>query len=251
MSSAGGRSAQIDKVSGKLATNCTPELAKESVYSSAILPEITKTENPSQYQNWLTALQKAGYSTSGGDLPTDSDDVHSCDDEKPKVNLVGLNGGGPYNFSVEVTSGHFAANKLHVYFDDQIISTQVINGTGSYDISYAPTVTGSHTFKAVVTDAGLYQATDDQAVTVTNTGGSSFQGKSPADGASVSIGSVNFKWTADDGASSYDLYVDGTKRATSTGTSKSYTIVSPGSHTWYVRSDLGNATDPMSFTAHL
>ena len=92
MGSVGGKSAQVDKISGKLATECTPDLAKDTVFSSAILPEITKAENPSQYQNWLTALQKAGYSTSGGDLPTDADNVHHCDDAKPVVVITGATG---------------------------------------------------------------------------------------------------------------------------------------------------------------
>jgi membrane peptidoglycan carboxypeptidase len=49
MTSIGGKTADIDTVSGKLATECTPDLAKETAYSSAIQPEITKAENPTQY----------------------------------------------------------------------------------------------------------------------------------------------------------------------------------------------------------
>jgi penicillin-binding protein 1A len=253
MSSAGGQTAVVDKVENppKLATNCTPDLAKESISSSAILPEITKAENPTQYQNWLQALQAAGYSTSGaGDIPTDSDSLHHCDDQKPSVNIIGLNGGGPYNFSVQVQSGTFAANQLQVYFDDQIVSTQVINGSGSYDVSYSPTQTGSHTFKAVVTDAALYQGSDEQTVNVTNTGGTGFSGKKPADGSSVSTGTVNFQWTADDGASQYTLYVDNSARKTVTGTSTTLAITVPTTHTWFVRADTGDQTDALSFTAH-
>jgi membrane peptidoglycan carboxypeptidase len=251
MSASGGKAAQIDKISGKLATSCTPDLAKQDAFSSSILPEITKQENPYQYDLWLKALQAKGYTTSGGDLPTDSDDFHHCDDAHPTANIVGLNGGGPYSFSVQVTSGKFAANKLQVYFDDQIISTQVIDGTGNYAIScYSPTQTGSHTFKAEVTDAALYQAQDEQTVNVTNTGGcGSFQGKAPADGSTVPIGQVTFSWTADDGANTYSLYIDGTLRTTATGTSKKFTVVTPGAHTWYVKADTGDVTNELSFTA--
>jgi membrane peptidoglycan carboxypeptidase len=253
MSSTNGASAQIDKVSGKLATQCTPDLAKETAYSSAILPEITKAENPSQYQNWLTALVQAGYSTSsGGDLPTEQDDKHSCDDTKPTVNIAGASGGGPYNFTVQVESGTFPANKLQVYFDDQIVSTQDISGSGSYPVNYSPTQTGSHTFKAVVTDAGLYQATDEQAVTVTNVGGGnpSFSGLTPGDGSQVSPGPVNFTWSADDGASIYSLYVDGAPRGTTIGTSRTVSGLGNGNHTWYVRSDTGDVTDTLTFKIH-
>jgi hypothetical protein len=250
MTSVGGANAQIDTVSGKLATECTPPLAISTAYSSAILPEITKSDNPSQYALWLAALQHAGYATGGGGLPTDYDDVHHCDDTKPQVSIVGLHGGGPYNFTVQVTSGTFAADKLQVYFDDQIVSTQVINGSGDYDVSYTPSDTGSHTFKAVVTDAGLYQADDTQTVNVTNSGGggNSFQGTKPADGGTVNAGSnVQFKWT-DDGASSYTLHVDGLTFTTSS-TSKTVTVVTPGTHTWYVQANNGDKTDTYSFTA--
>ncbi len=248
MGSVGGKSAQIDKVSGKLATECTPDLAKDTAYSSAILPEITKAENPSQYLNWLTALQRAGYSTSGGDLPTDADNVHHCDDVKPTVVINGAGGGGPYNLNIKVNSGTFTANKLEVYFDDQIVSTQVIDGTGTYPVSYAPTTTGSHDFKAVVTDAALYQGSDDKSVTVTNSGGGGgFSGVLPADGSQVPSGPVTFSWTIDSGASSYSLYVDNILRGTTAATVKSVSGLSVGNHTWFVRADTSDATDPLTF----
>jgi penicillin-binding protein 1A len=128
MAATSGKSAAVDTISGKLATDCTPPLAKSTVYSSAILPEITKSENAFQYQNWLSALVKAGYSTTGGDLPTDSDTAHSCSDTKPTVNISDALGGGPYSFNVQVASGTFTANKLEVYFDDQVISTRLSMG---------------------------------------------------------------------------------------------------------------------------
>jgi len=244
-----GRTATIDTVSGLLATDCTPPLAREQVASSAIQPEITEQQNPQQYQNWLVALQKAGYATNGTVLPTASDDVHHCSDIQPTVTISGADGGGPYNLSVQVTSGTFTANKLEVYFDDQLISTQSINGSGSYSVSYAPTTTGAHTFKAVVTDAGLYQATATQDVTVTNSGGSTqaFSGISPADGSQFSAGPVNFSWTSDPSATFYSLYIDGQLRATTTSTSRTLNGLASGSHTWYVQDDQGNQTQPQTF----
>ena len=248
MNSTDSKSAVIDKLSGKLATGCTPDLAKDTVYSSAILPEITQAENSTQYQLWLKALQKAGFATSTGDLPTQSDDRHSCSDVKPTVNIVGANGGGPYNFTVDVTSGTFNANKLDVYFDDQIISTQVINGSGSYPVSYTPTQTGSHTFKATVTDEGYYQASDEQNVVVTNTGGGGgFSGVFPGDGSQIPNGPVSFTWTIDSGASSYSLYVDGVLRGSTNSISKTVSGLAPGTHTWYATSDTGDTTDSITF----
>ena len=248
MTSADGKTAVIDKVSGKLATNCTPPLAKQTVYSSAIQPEITREQNPFEYQQWLTALQKAGYVTSGGSVPTDTDDVHHCDDIQPQVSILGASGGGPYNLTVQVTSGTFTSNQLQVYFDDQIISTQVINGSGDYQVSYTPTSTATHTFKAVVTDTGLYQATAEQQVNVTNTGGSgSFSGLTPPDGSSIPFKNVTFTWTTDSSANTYTLYVDGNKRGTTGSTSKTVNNLSSGNHSWYVTDDAGNTTSVLSF----
>jgi penicillin-binding protein 1A len=247
MSGISGKTAQIDKISKKLATECTPELAKETVHSNAVSPEITRAENPTQYQLWLTALQKSGYSTSGGDLPTESDDVHHCDDEKPKVNILGASGGGPYDFTVQVNSGTFAANKLQVYFDDQIISTQVINGSGSYNVTYTPTEGGSHTFKAVVTDAALYQGDDEQNVTVTNVGGAAdFRTTEPDEGDLVKIGTRTFRWT-DNGSASYTVFVDGVSKGTTSSTNRSISVT-VGPHTWYVQDAEGNKTETSAFT---
>lgn len=245
MSPSSGRSAVVDKISGQLATECTPELAKETRYSSAILPEITKTENPTQYSLWLAALNKAGYSSSA-DLPTGSDNVHSCSDSKPTANIIGLSGGGPYDFQIEVTAGTFTPNKLEVYFDDQIISTQVIGGSGTYSVSYSPTVAGAHTIKAVVTDDKLYQSSDSQTVTVTNVG-APFGNESPSNGSVQGAGQVTFSWSAESGADSYDLYVDGDKKATTDATSRSIGL-GVGAHTWYVKSNKGTKTSPWSVT---
>jgi membrane peptidoglycan carboxypeptidase len=250
MAATNGQTAEIDTISGLLATNCTPPLARQAVYSSAIQPEITEQQNPQQYQNWLVALQKAGYATNGTVLPTASDDVHHCSDVQPTVTISGADGGGPYNLSVQVTSGTFTANKLQVYFDDQIISTQTISGSGTYSVSYTPTATGSHTFKAVVTDAGLYQATATQAVDVTDSGSSGtqgFSGVSPSDGSQLSSGPVNFSWTTDSSATFYSLYVDGQLKATTTSTSRTVNNLGVGNHTWYVQDDQGNQTSPQSF----
>ena len=245
MSPSSGRSAVVDKVSGLLATECTPELAKETKYSSAILPETTKTENSYQYSLWLAALNKAGYASSA-DLPTGSDNVHSCSDSKPTANITGLSGGGPYNFQVQVTAGTFTPTKLEIFFDDQIVSTQVISGSGTYDVSYSPTTAGTHTIKAVVTDDKLYQSSDSQTVSVTNIG-APFSNESPSNGSLRGAGSVTFSWTEEDGADSYDLFVDGAKQGSTDATSRSINL-GAGAHTWYVKSNKGTQTSPWSVT---
>ncbi len=257
MTSADGKKATIDKVSGLLATDCTPPLAQDVAYSSAILPEITYAENSTQYNLWLKGLQAAGYTTSGGTLPTASDNIHACDDAKPIVTISGATGGGPYNFNVKVTLGAFGTTKtgigtaqLQVFFDDQIISTQTINDSGTFPVSYSPTATGSHTFKAVVTDTGFYQGSDEQVVTVTNTSNASFKTVSPNSSISpVPKGPVTFVWTRDPGATSYDLYVDGQKKTTTSELTATATVGTINfTHNWYVISNQDSITPASNFT---
>ncbi|QQR52097.1 Ig-like domain repeat protein [bacterium] len=86
----------------------------------------------------------------------------------------------------------------------------MISGSGTYDVSYSPTTAGTHTIKAVVTDDKLYQSSDSQTVSVTNIG-APFSNESPSNGSLRGAGSVTFSWTEEDGADSYDLFVDGAK----------------------------------------
>jgi hypothetical protein len=168
----GVKTGKIDKVSGKLATNCTPPEAVQEVTSGTIAAEIPPSD-PAFFR-WNGPVQalanSMGYSA-GGNLPTESDTLHQCSDIKPNVNLS-VTGHGPITVKANVTSGTHTANKLTIYFDDQIISTQAINGSTTYEFDYSPTTTGSHTVKAVVQDAALYSDTDETTVSITGSGGS-------------------------------------------------------------------------------
>lgn len=253
MTSVGGRSAEIDKVSGKLATQCTPALARQTAYSSAVVPEIS-SKDPA-YSQWFSAMQAKGIANSGTTLPTESDNVHECDDIRPKVTISGATGGGPtYHLNAQVVLGTFGTTKpgagsaqLQVYFDDQIVSTQQISASGTYPVTYSPTTSGSHIFKAVVTDTGLYQASDDATVNVTKTGGDVFEGLNPGSNDQVSAGAITFAWTPSDGASLYTLYIDGVVRGSTSGTSLAFPVLTKTTHTWYVKDDNGNSTSIISF----
>ena len=121
-------SAKIDKVSGLLATDCTPPLAIQNVTISPMHAEIPPTDPA--YGRWDPPVQglaaSLGYS-GGATLPTSNDKVHSCSDTKPTVNLTTSdNGDGTWHLSVHWTSGTFPVNQLDVKLDDQIISTQAL-----------------------------------------------------------------------------------------------------------------------------
>jgi len=168
----GGKTVQIDKVSGNLATSCTPPAAVETMtFGGGMHAEIPSTDP--EYVLWeppVAALARSlGYTSGGGSAPTASDSVHQCSDTKPSVQVTAT-GTGPLQITADVTSGTFPANQLTISFDDQVISTQAINGSTSYTFTYSPTANGSHTIKANVTDTGLYSADDSTTVNVTTAG---------------------------------------------------------------------------------
>lgn len=216
------RKVDIDKVSNKLATACTPKLAIES------------RDDPGT---------------------PETDDAHSCDDAKPTAQISGATGGGPYHLSVAVALGTFGTTKtsafpakLDIYFDDQVISTQTISASGAYVVDYAPTSsqTGSHIFKAVVTDSGFYQGSDEATVTVVSSGGGSsgiFQGST--DASTYNNGdTVTFTWTQDAGAVNYEVVIAGKVVCSSTTLSCSYITKTIGLHSWYVRTKETPDTTP-------
>lgn len=246
------KSAQVDKVSGLLATSCTPPAAVQTVNSNSMQAEIPPSDPA--FGRWNAPVQalaqKMGFT--GGAIPSGSDNVHNCSDVQPAITSFKVQGSGPYTISASWTSGTFNVNKVEFYDNDQIISTAAENGAGSYTpFSYAPPGTGAHAIKVMVTDAGLYQAT--QTINVTYNG-STFSNQSPANGASKSTGLVNFNWDSLAGATSYRLIINGQTMATPTISSASVTLNSPGTYNWYVQalqgSSLLTSTDPSQLQLH-
>jgi membrane peptidoglycan carboxypeptidase len=238
--STSSRSAKIDKVSGKLATDCTPDTAIETAYSSEIHAEIPYTDPA--YARWEPPVAglaaSLGYAK-GGSLPSEKDDVHNCSDVKPNVS-ISVTGTGPIRITATVTAGTFPATQLDIKLDDQVISTQspILNNPYSFD--YTAASPGSHTISATVIDKGLYQASDQTTVVVTNTvSESGFVGTNPPNG-SHQVGNAAFTWTAVDNTTQYQLFVtrNGAPYAPANPLSTSGTaalvVITPGIYTWRV-----------------
>ncbi len=151
--------AKIDKVSGKLATECTPADAIETISAGLITAEVPPTDI--SYARWQppVAAIAASLGMSGGSIPTEKDNIHSCSDVKPSVSVsTDKSSGANFTITAAVSSGTHTANKLIFYMDGAEIASQNIAGSGSYDIDYSPSSTGSHQFSARVVDAALYSA---------------------------------------------------------------------------------------------
>lgn len=161
----GTTTGRIDKVSGKLATDCTPPDAIEEATSGQMTAEIPSTDPAySRWQAPVSALAAGlGYS-SGGGLPNEKDNVHNCSDSKPSVSVtVSPSSGSTFTVTANVASGTFPANKLIFYVNGNEITTQNIGGSGSYSISNSPGGTGTVRYSARVYDSGLYSSTSNEA----------------------------------------------------------------------------------------
>lgn len=145
----------IDVISNKLATDCTPELAKKE----------------------LDNASSAAFSVdqfSGADADTNNkDDVHLCTDSRPTISVnAGAGTGNSYSITAIVGQGTHdlvgnsdkGGGKLNIIVDGTTIQTfDLASGTYSYTTSYTPSSASSHTVTAQVVDSVLYDATSSSA----------------------------------------------------------------------------------------
>jgi membrane peptidoglycan carboxypeptidase len=147
----------IDKVSNKLATNCTPAAAKQTVGGSAS-PNIWSVDlfyPPGQTSNTSSANTGA------------SDDVHNCSDNPSTINLTATdNNDGSYTITAFVSAGtHPFNDSNYSQFPGTVtfsINGQTVKTSGVSDpqdnITFSYTPTASGTMTATVTDSVLYSA---------------------------------------------------------------------------------------------
>ena len=76
----------LDKVSGRLATVCTPPLALRELSSGAFVPELAG-EDP-DYLKWMTPVWQNLGSRLDGRIPTQVDGLHACDDKPPELEIT-------------------------------------------------------------------------------------------------------------------------------------------------------------------
>jgi penicillin-binding protein 1A len=182
--------AVIDKVSNKLATDCTPPLARV---------------NASNAQ----ANQFSGDKFHGGGAfnasTTEKDDVHRCEDAKPRISFVGpssCNNSCTFKFNVSagthpLSSADFPGT-VNFMVNGKTVRSKNISGSGSVSFSYAVAVSGNKTVRAQVIDSVLYDSSVSK--TVSFGGGSSTSGGGPTiTQAKVDGGHTKFKWSGGSG----------------------------------------------------
>lgn len=156
------KKAEIDSVSKKLATECTPDLARQTITGGGIMSELP-TSDP-MYKNWIGPIQ-ARYGAAGGAIPTDKDDVHTCDSaDKPSITLsVVENGDGSYKLSATVAQGKNPLTTVNFKANGSIIDSGSIDVTSdtTVTINYTPSGTEPIQITAQVIDSVLYDVTTE------------------------------------------------------------------------------------------
>lgn len=140
----------MDRVSKKLATNCTPEAAKETIK----VPVLSDPTKPGS--------ETVGSPPGGYDIKS-NDDAHLCGDPIPSVGTLGitLNSGRTYTITASVSSGKFGLSTVDFIVNGQIVSSQPAGGS-SYNTQYTFPDAGSYTVTVRATDQGFYQGSSQQ-----------------------------------------------------------------------------------------
>lgn len=152
----------IDKVSNKLATNCTPALAKQTQSGSA-------AANSFSIDVFYGSTN--GQPVAAGSTASGNDDVHNCNDAKPTVTLTASdNGNGTYTLTATASQGTHPLNDpqypqfpgtINFLFNGQNIKTVTFGDASVTTQSFVYTPTASGSVTAQVIDSVLYDSTSD------------------------------------------------------------------------------------------
>jgi membrane peptidoglycan carboxypeptidase len=150
---------EVDKVSKKLATECTPPRAKQTVTGG----------DASSFSGDRFA---GGGAT--GDINTEQrDDIHKCEDAKPSITLT-VNKRNDTQFDLVATvnqgshalsSGEFPGT-ITFNVGGQEVNSQQIGGPGTYIYTYTDSGAGNKQVTATIIDSVLYESTDTKTYTV-------------------------------------------------------------------------------------
>ncbi len=169
-------SATIDRVSGKLATTCTPASAKEFVSNGN-----AASWNIDIFHGGKVSIGSSGVNTSTSSTASATDDVHNCNDSPPTVTLTAPSSCvGSCTITATVTQGTHPLSDpqypaypgtLTFTLNGQTIhTTNVTDSPSTVSFSYTPTSSGSGNLTATVTDSVLYSGS--QSTTLNFSGAS-------------------------------------------------------------------------------
>jgi hypothetical protein len=221
----------MDKVSNKLATDCTPVRARQDVTDSAA----------SSFSGDRFAIN--GAST------TQQDDIHKCDDTKPSIQLLSAT---KNTVSLIASAGTHPLSStqfpgsINIVIDGQTVQSYPVDDSQSgtkLDLSYSYAGAGSKQVSVTVVDSVLYDASDQSSAV-------DFSGASITLNANRVANAVSFSWSGGNGP--YTVHYaktagggDGT--CTTNASICTKTGLSAGGYTAYVIDDDGNKSDNVTF----
>ena len=237
----------LDKVSGKVATSCTPDLAKDNQTNSNAATWNIDIFNGGKTST--TSNNSIGSATSQA-----TDDVHNCSDALPSITLTAPDTCDSSGCDITVTAtkgthdlsgGSYTADPagtITVTINGQTVKTFSIDQTDVYSgsFTYTPTTTASQTITATVIDSVLYSGSDSKNVNFT--AAVALNITSPSNGQSTG-GSTVVSWNG--GSGTYSVYVDNNPVGSCQDTSQTSCTVQisgppGGSHTIKVTDSSGD-----------
>lgn len=154
------REVTIDKVSNKLATDCTPPLARTTATGGN-----------------ANSFSSDPYVDGGGANTEERDDIHSCSDTKPSVTLSVAPQGNNYQINATITQGTHPLSSdkfpgvVNFVIDGNTVKSIGVGSSGTVSFTYTPNFTGSKQITAQVIDSVLYENSDTATITgITNAG---------------------------------------------------------------------------------
>jgi 1A family penicillin-binding protein len=171
----GNETYTIDKISGKLATDMTPEETKQEVAipnvhsilfwvdkNNPMGPAPINPADDSQFESWEYAIQKwllsnpLPYTVK----PTGYDDIHTVSN-KPRINLLSPFADSTFSKDSRITTiftvnSNYIITKADLYFNDELVGTSI---SSPFSISFIPSSTnsissdGNNNIKIVVSDS--------------------------------------------------------------------------------------------------
>lgn len=233
----------IDKVSNKIATDCTPGRARQEVTGG--------DANTFSGDRFVTGAASS-------DAP---DDVHKCSDAKPGISINVSPQGNSYQIGATVTQGTHPISSarfpgtVNFMVDGQVIRSFQIGGPGAVaPFTYTPTFVGPKNVTAEVIDSVLYDASDSAQLTGVAAGGGGggdgpLEITDPTDNEDVgNAGTTTTKMSWKGGTPGFTVTVNGAPQPQCSGSARSCDIGVVGAGPFVaVLRDAAGSTDSVSF----
>ncbi len=164
----GNTTLTTDRVSGHVATNCTPTLARQTLGNSNV-----NTWNVDKWHGG-SAVASTSSNSSSTTSNTATDDVHNCSDSPPTITITAPDScsadDGGCTITATVAQGSFPLSDgtrsqfpgtVNFTINGQTVKTATVSDSPStVSFTYVPSSGGSTTITAQVIDSVLYQASD-------------------------------------------------------------------------------------------